>query len=495
MDTTRNPGLTRRNTVKRMEQITPPPNSTSQVVNVAAYARISAETERTPLSLSAQVSYYQQLICATPGWRFAGVFADSGISGTTTNRPQFQEMLALAREGAIDLILTKSISRFARNTVDLLETVRELKDLDVEVRFEKENISSTSADGELMLTLLASFAQAESEQISQNVKWRIWKGFEEGKANGFHLYGYTDSADGTDVQIVEDEAEVVRWIFAQYMEKVSCEKMAAQLITEGRVEHLADNKSPGEWVHHILKNPAYTGDLLLGRWSTPEGRPGRAVRNTGQLPQYLVKNAIPAIIDHATFEAVQTEIARRRELGAKANWAISTVTLTSKIRCVVCDRSFVRSVRKPRTQNTITTEHWICTNRKSGRAHSCGTRELSDTALKQLIADVLDLDAFNDKIVSERLDHIDVEGKDQLTFHLTDGTTIQRIWDPQLKKNAWTPAKKAAWGELVRARWAEARRLGLDNPRQAPTPPEALAKYRAVAKAEAERLRAERGER
>ena len=162
---------------------------------------------------------------------------------------------------------------------------------------------------------------------------------------------------------------------------------------------------------------------------------------------------------------------------------------------MVCDRSFVRSVRKPRTQNTITTEHWICTNRKSGRAHSCGTRELSDTALKQLIADVLDLDTFNDKIVSERLDHIDVEGKDQLTFHLTDGTTIQRIWDPQLKKNAWTPAKKAAWGELVRARWAEARRLGLDNPRQAPTPPEALAKYRAVAKAEAERLRAERGER
>lgn len=481
--------------MKRMEQITPPPTNTSQVVNVAAYARISAETERTPLSLSSQVSYYQQLICGTPGWAFAGVFADSGISGTTTNRPQFQELLALARAGKIDLILTKSISRFARNTVDLLETVRELKELGVEVRFEKENISSTSADGELMLTLLASFAQAESEQISQNVKWRIWTGFEEGKANGFHLYGYTDSADGTDVQIVEDEAEVVRWIFAQYMDKVSCEKMAAQLITEGRVPHLADNKLPGEWVRHILKNPAYTGDLLLGRWSTPEGRPGRAVRNTGQLPKYLVKNAIPAIIDHATFDAVQTEIARRRELGAKANWAINTVTLTSKIRCVACDRSFVRAKRNPRTQHNITTERWICTNRRSGRANSCGTRELSDTALKKVIAEVLGIDSFDDDVVAERLDHIDVEGKDRLTFHLTDGTMCVRIWDPQLKKNSWTPAKKAAWGELVRARWAEAKRLGLDNPRQAPTPPEALAKYRAVAAAEAARLRAERGER
>lgn len=131
------------------------------------------------------------------------------------------------------------------------------------------------------ITVCARLEQAESEQISQNVKWRIWTGFEEGKANGFHLYGYTDSADGTDVQIVEAEAEVVRWIFAQYMDKVSCEKMAAQLITEGRVPHLADNKLPGEWVRHILKNPAYTGDLLLGRWSTPEGKPGRAVRNTG----------------------------------------------------------------------------------------------------------------------------------------------------------------------------------------------------------------------
>lgn len=489
------PGLTRRNTLKRMEQITPPPISTSPLVKVAAYARISMETERTPLSLSTQVSYYQQLIHDTPSWTFAGVFADSGISGTTTHRPQFQEMLALAREGAIDLILTKSISRFARNTVDLLETVRELKDLGVEVRFEKENISSTSADGELMLTLLASFAQAESEQISQNVKWRIWKGFEEGKANGFHLYGYTDSVDGTDVQIIEEEATVVRWIFAQYMKKTSCEKMAAQLIADGRVPHLADNKVPGEWVRHILKNPHYTGDLLLGRWSTPEGRPGRAVRNTGQLPQYLVENAIPAIIDRETFTAVQTEIARRRELGARANWSIETVALTSKIKCLSCNCSFVRNVRNPKTQNLISTEHWICTERKKGRKTGCGTCEISDTALKGFIAQVLDIEAFDEDVFNERIDHIDVQGKDHYTFHYTDGTSSSHTWRPNLKKSSWTPARKAAWSELVRARWAEPKRLGLDNPRQAPTPPEALAKYRAVAKSETERLRAERGER
>ncbi len=477
----------------RMERITAPPQS-ARAKTVAAYARISMENDRTPKSLSAQISRYSDLIQSTPGWEYAGVYADSGISGTTTNRPQFQAMLAQARAGKIDLILTKSISRFARNTVDLLETIRALKTLGVEVRFEKENISTFSADGELMLTLLASFAQAESEQISQNVKWRVRKGFEQGKANGFHLYGYTDSPDATDVQIVEDEAEVVRWIFAHYMLPTSCEAMAAQLITDGRVPHFADNQAPGAWERHLRKNPSYTGDLLLGQWSTPDCKPGRAVRNTGEHPMYLVENAIPAIIDRDTFTAVQAEIARRRDLGARANWAIETVAMTSKIKCATCGCSFVRNRRNPKTQNQITTEHWICTERKKGRDTGCGTSEISDTALKTFIASVLGIDEFDDDVFTARIDHIDVTGKDHYTFHYTDGTTSAHTWRPNLKKSSWTPAKKAAWAELVKARWDNARKLGIDG-RSAPAPPEALAKYRAVAKAEAERLRAERSER
>lgn len=477
-----------------MERVTPPPQR-ARVRKVAAYARISMETERSPKSLSAQISHYSELIQSTPGWEYAGVFADSGISGTTTNRPQFRAMLDRARAGGIDLILTKSISRFARNTVDLLETIRELKTLGVEVRFEKENISTFSADGELVLTLLASFAQAESEQISQNVRWRVRKGFEQGKANGFHLYGYTDSADATDVEIIEAEAEVVRWIFAQYMAPTSCEAMAAQLIADGRApQQLASNKMPGEWVRHILKNPSYTGDLLLGQWATPDGKPGRAVRNTGEHPMYLVENAIPTIIDRDTFTAVQAEIARRRDLGARANWAIETVAMTSKIKCATCGCSFVRNRRNPKTQNQITTEHWICTERKKRRATSCGTSEISDTALKTFIANILGIDEFDDDVFTARIDHIDVTGKDHYTFHYTDGTTSAHTWRPNLKRSSWTPAKRAAWAELVKARWEYARKLGIDG-RSAPTPPEALAKYRAVAKAEAERLRAERGER
>ena len=476
-----------------MERILPPPQPATKV-RVAAYARISIENERTPASLSAQVSYYSNLIQSTPGWEYAGVFADSGISGTSMRRPELQALLAKARKGDIDLILTKSISRFARNTLDLLETVRELKDLGVEVRFERENISTFSSDGEMLLTLLASFAQAESEQISQNVKWRIRKGYEQGKANGFHLYGYTDSADATDVEIIEGEAKVIRWIFEQYMRKVSCEKMSDLLNASDAPPPKSGRFNP-ESVRAILKQPNYTGDLLLGQWATPDGKPGRAVKNTGEHPMYFVENAIPAIIDKDTFTQVQAEIARRRELGARANWSINTVALTSKIKCVTCDCSFVRCRRKPRTTNAITTEHWICTERKKGRNTECRTGEISDTALKTFIADVLEIDEFDDETFSERIDHIDVVSKDRYLFHFTDGTRLERKWRPQLKKASWTPAKRQAWGELVQARWAEAKRLGLDNPRQVKTPPEALAKYRAVAKAEAERLRKERGER
>ena len=163
--------------VRKIEAAAPAP---VKLKRVAAYARVSMETERLNHSLSAQVSYYSELIQKHPGWVYAGVYADDGISGTKVNRPEFQKMLAECEAGNIDIVLTKSISRFARNTVDLLETVRHLKELGIEVQFEKEHISSLSDDGELMLSLLASFAQEESRSISDNVKWGQRKRMEQG---------------------------------------------------------------------------------------------------------------------------------------------------------------------------------------------------------------------------------------------------------------------------------------------------------------------------
>mgnify|MGYP000446792924 FL=1 len=174
---------------------------------VAAYARVSMQSERMLHSLSAQVSYYSGLIQKNPDWEYAGVYADDFISGTNTvKRDEFKRMLADCEAGKIDIILTKSISRFARNTVDLLETVRHLKDLGVEVRFEKERIRSMDGDGELMLTILASFAQEESRSISDNVKWGIRKRMQNGIPNGhFRIYGYR--WEGDELVIVPEEAE------------------------------------------------------------------------------------------------------------------------------------------------------------------------------------------------------------------------------------------------------------------------------------------------
>lgn len=159
---------------------------------VAAYARVSLETDRLKHSLSTQISYYNQLIQRNPEWDFVGIYADSGISGTSAQkRPEFQRLIQDCREGKIDGVLTKSIQRFARNTVDLLDVVRELKLLGIEVRFEKENINYLSGDGELMLSILASFAQEESRSISENVKWGTIKRFQQGIPNGkFSIYGY-----------------------------------------------------------------------------------------------------------------------------------------------------------------------------------------------------------------------------------------------------------------------------------------------------------------
>lgn len=178
---------------------------------VAAYARVSCGRDEMLHSLAAQVKYYTSLIQSNPAWKFISVFADEAYTGTKANRPQFQQMLADCRAGKIDMIITKSISRFARNTITLLETVRELKGLGVDVWFEEQNLHSISADGELMLTILASYAQEESLSVSENCKWRIRNNYKEGIPNTFRILGY-DFKKGN-VTVNEQEAEIVKIIF------------------------------------------------------------------------------------------------------------------------------------------------------------------------------------------------------------------------------------------------------------------------------------------
>ena len=200
---------------RTIRQIQFPASAAQRLTRVAAYARVSSGKDAMLHSLSAQVSYYSELIQNHPGWLYCGVYADEAVTGTKDKRDDFQRMLADCRQGKMDLIITKSISRFARNTVTLLQTVRELKALGVDVFFEEQNIHTQSADGELMMTILASYAQEESRSASENQKWRIRRNFESGMPWNGTMLGYR--YDKGTLVVVSEEAETVKRIFEEYL--------------------------------------------------------------------------------------------------------------------------------------------------------------------------------------------------------------------------------------------------------------------------------------
>lgn len=328
------------------------------------------ESERMNHSLSAQISYYNDLIQRTPDWEFAGVYADNGISGTSTaKRDEFRRMITDAEQGKIDIILTKSIQRFARNTVDLLETVRHLKNMGVEVRFEKENIYSLSGDGELMLSILTSFAQEESRSISENVKWGIRKRMKEGMftANGhFNICGY--KWDGDELVIVPEEANVVKRIFQNFLDGKSRLETERELEAEGiRTRQGCVMRDSN--IKKILSNITYTGNMLFQKEFISDPINKKRMKNRGELPQYWVEDTHEAIIDLETFQYIQDEMERRKQLGPLANKSLNISCFTGKIKCPYCNQSYMHNTRKPRTLNARRLEFWVCGSRKKKGVH------------------------------------------------------------------------------------------------------------------------------
>ena len=405
---------------------------------VAAYARVSMETERLHHSLSAQVSYYSSLIQKNPEWEYAGVFADDGISGTASEkRDAFQQMLQACEEGKIDIVLTKSISRFARNTVDLLETVRHLKDLGIEVRFEKERINSMSGDGELMLTILASFAQEESRSISENVKWGTRKRFEQGIPNGkFRIFGYR-WADGQLV-IEPKEAKIVKRIFQNFLDgksRLETEReFAAEGITTANGCRWCDSN-----IKVVLTNITYTGNLLLQKEFIEDPITKHRKKNRGELPQYFVEETHEPIIDMETFQFVQEEIQRRKELGALANKSLNITAFTGMVKCPHCGCSYMHNYRADRGNPQ---EFWTCGSKKIAGRRCPVKGSVPQRILEQETAAVLGLGAFDEDALHEQIDHIEVPEYRVLTFFMKDGTEVQRKWRSTAKKECWTDEYK-----------------------------------------------------
>ena len=293
---------------KNCEEINRP-----KCLKVAAYCRVSTDQEEQESSYEAQISYYTEKINKNSEWQMAGIFADEGISGTQAKkRPEFLKMIRLCRQRKVDLILTKSLSRFARNTVDSLNYIRELKSLGIAVCFEKENINTLETDTEMMLTIMSCFAQAESESISKNVSWGIRQSFKNGKVSMQYarLLGYRKGADGN-AEIVPDEAEIVREIFRRYLDGASLNQIAQTLNNRGLTTKGSNSPYRKEVVQRILTNEKYTGDALLQKTFVTDCITKKSRKNNGELPMYLVKNHHAAIILRADFNRVQEEMARR----------------------------------------------------------------------------------------------------------------------------------------------------------------------------------------
>lgn len=340
-----------------------------QHLRVAPYCRVSTGNEEQLTSFTAQMEYYTQRIAETEGWTMARMYADKGISGTSAKRrPEFLKMIRDAEQGKIDLVITKSVSRFCRNTLDGLEYVRRLKRCGVGVYFEKDHTNTLTMDNEMILTFLMSQAQSESESMSTSIKWGFRKRFQDGVVYYHYgtLLGYRRGPDGGP-EIDPEEAAVVRRIFARCLMGQSFQQICESLMAEGVKTARGDEKWYGSTVKSILQNEKYVGDAVLQKTFTEDLFDRRQVKNEGQLPKYYVHDAHPAIIDRAAFQRVQEELARRSSLRKTSSKAKTEqgrhsgkFALSGLLACSECGSPYRRVTYMPDGQKRFV---WRCLNR------------------------------------------------------------------------------------------------------------------------------------
>ena len=331
-------------------------------IRVAAYCRVSTDEDEQLNSFENQVDYYTRYINDNPAYDMAGIYADEGISGTNTKkRKEFQRMIADCEARKIDLVIVKSISRFARNTQDCLMYSRKLKNLGIGIIFEKENINTLDATGELLFTILSSLAQDESRNISENCKWGIRSKFQNGipHINTHKFMGYDKNEEGRLV-INEKEAKLVRRIFKDFLEGINPEDIAKQLNEEGVPGVSGEPKWIRATIIGMLQQEKYMGDSILQKWYTSDFLTHSLKRNTGQVDQYYVKNSHPSIIDKDTWEAVQEEFERREDFCRtyhlkKYGYRSNQVPLTGKVVCSHCGYAFAR-----KSWSTRDIVYWEC---------------------------------------------------------------------------------------------------------------------------------------
>ena len=352
--------------------------NTVRKLRVAAYCRVSTEEEEQQGSFEIQKLYYTEKINSTPEWEVAGIYADDGISGVhTKKRDGFNQMIQDCKKRKIDLILTKSISRFARNTLDSIQYVRMLKQMGIAVVFEKENINTATMNSEMILTVLSAFAQAESESISQNVARGKRMGYKHGKFAFPYgrIIGYRKGADGKP-EIIPEQAEVIRLIFNSYLQGDSLQSIKTKLETAGALTARGNTEWSAQSIQRILQNEKYCGDVLLQKTFTEDVLTGVHKKNTGQLPQYYIENYHEGIVSKQIFREVQAEIARRNSKSAanqrkrRRGRYNSKYALTERLVCGDCGSPYKRMTWNIHGRKQIV---WRCVNRIEYGTKFCGS--------------------------------------------------------------------------------------------------------------------------
>lgn len=399
---------------------------------VAAYARVSSGKDAMLHSLAAQVEYYSNYIRHHPGWEYVGVYADEAKTGTKDSREQFQQLLADCKAGKIDHIITKSISRMARNTVTLLETVRELKAMGITVYFEEQNIDTGTDDGEMMLSILASYAQEESLSASENQKWRVRQNFENGQPwRGFMLgYRYKDGQ----YIVVPEEAEIVRSIYADFLGGKGVTAIMKRLNKKGILtqQGFTWHKSA---ITRVLKNYTYTGNLLLQTKFRENHLTKRTLVNHGQLPQYHATDTHEPIIDIGTYNSVQLEIYRRAQKYGKRQ-STQKYPFSGMITCAGCGKHYRRKV-------TAAGPVWICSTYNTLGKAACPSKAIPESTLMEIAAMVS---------ATGEITAVTAKNNNTLEFTLADGTVTVKQWQDRSRAASWTAEMRATARDKSRER-------------------------------------------
>lgn len=366
-----------------------------QKKRVAAYCRVSTDQAEQLSSYEAQVKYYTAYIEGNPEYECAGIYADEGISGTNTKkREQFNRMIEDCKARKIDMVITKSISRFARNTLDTLTYVRLLKDLGIEVFFEKENIKTLDSKGEVLLSILSSLAQDESRSISENSTWGIRRRFEQGKLHINHtkFLGYDKDKNGNLV-INPKQAKIVKRIYEDFLDGKGANRIARDLENDGTLNWNGKAKWYEGSIRKMLTNEKYKGDALLQKTYTVDFLSKKRADNNGEVPQYYVEDSHPAIIDKEMWEAVQLEMERRRNFALKygiqkLEYATTDNPFAGRVICGTCGRVFGRKVWNS-TSEKLRRIVWQCNGKYLAKGEKgCGSRHIDDAVLYQAFVDV-----------------------------------------------------------------------------------------------------------